>query len=216
MPDKEGKQPERKLAGFFKQIQILFWKNGKLFLRNKLGTFGELIMAFIFILMLLIIRYFVDSQAVAAKTDTTNPLLPVLASFRPTRGKNVVLYYPNNDFIRGLVNATMADLTVVNATFRPSSKQPVFWLFQTHFYNLLLPPSLRLGHKQWPEPEPDHHSNPVLPNRLSGYLYHQPARQGRVHSLHKRARQYPVQGRPAVQPAHLLLVYGRPGSHLQQ
>ncbi len=137
MPDKEGKQPERKLAGFFKQIQILFWKNGKLFLRNKLGTFGELIMAFIFILMLLIIRYFVDSQAVAAKTDTTNPLLPVLATFRPTPGKNVVLYYPKNDFIRALVNATMADLTAVNATFRPSSKQPVSWLFQTHFYKFL-------------------------------------------------------------------------------
>ncbi len=121
MPEKdENKKPQRKLAGFFKQIQILFWKNGKLFLRNKLGTFGELIMAIIFILMLLIIRFFADSQAVAVQTDTTNPSLSVLTSFRPNPLKKVVLYYPNNNFIKGLVDQTMLDLKAVNATFQPT------------------------------------------------------------------------------------------------
>ena len=118
-------EDKRKLAGFWKQILILFWKNGKLFKRNKLGTFAELFMALLFILMLLIIRYFVDSTTVTVDTDTSlksNPLLPIVAPIRLMKGTSCVYYYPNNNLIKNLVTNAMADLTGVNASFNPSSK----------------------------------------------------------------------------------------------
>lgn len=114
----------RKLAGFFKQVKILFWKNGKLFLRNKLGTFAELFMAILFIFMLLLIRFFVDSSLQTVDVDTnikSNPLISILAPISLLTGKTVVLYYPNNNFIRDLVTNAMNDLKAVNASFTPTS-----------------------------------------------------------------------------------------------
>lgn len=110
----------RKLAGFFAQIRILFWKNGKLLLRNKTGTFAELFMALLFVLMLLLIRFFVDASLSNDDNDTdikSNPELDLFNNVTLLRGRYKVYYYPNNVFIQGKVVAAMAKIYAYNPNF---------------------------------------------------------------------------------------------------
>ena len=101
---------KRELAGFFKQLGILFWKNWILFKRNKLGTFGEIMMAFIFVFIILLLRYFVESQMYNNQNINA---IPVLDGVKTSDNKTFILYYPNNDFIRDIV--TNANILINNA-----------------------------------------------------------------------------------------------------
>lgn len=122
------KAPEgRVLAGFFRQCQILFWKNGKLFMRNKAGTFAEICMALLFIFMLVIIRFFADSLGFDEENATNNPPVSVLKGALLTKTKFNIYYYPNNNFVKGIVESAMTDISTVNGkNFTPISKIILF------------------------------------------------------------------------------------------
>ena len=108
---------KKKLAGFFRQMIILFWKNGKLFQRNKSGTFAELLMAVLFILILVAIRFFIDVTAFDAQTTSSNPAQNILASAKMQPGKSKIYYYPNNTFIRSIVLNSYLDILGQNSNF---------------------------------------------------------------------------------------------------
>lgn len=92
--------PPKQIAGFFKQIAILIWKNSILIRRKKLSTLLELVLAIFFISMLLIIRYFVEKVAIP---DQSNPIYNVMDYFQTFSGKNFILFYPNNPLIERII-----------------------------------------------------------------------------------------------------------------
>ena len=94
---------DRQVVGFFRQNLILFWKNGLLFRRNISGTICEILVALLFLLILVMMRYFVDSAQFNDQDSTTNPLLYLLLNVNVSTGRNLILYYPNNEFVRNIV-----------------------------------------------------------------------------------------------------------------
>lgn len=93
---------ERKIAGTFRQFIILFWKNGKLFRRNIWGTLAEILMALVFILMILFLRYFVDLTVYNDQTTMTNPPMGIFDRANASN-RSYIYYYPNNPFIASIV-----------------------------------------------------------------------------------------------------------------
>lgn len=94
-------QPSRKVVGVFKQIWLLLWKNGILFRRNKSGLIAEILVALLFVFILIVLRFFVD---VIKFSDQSNVPLSVLASVNTTTNRTIIMYYPNNAFIKGIVD----------------------------------------------------------------------------------------------------------------
>lgn len=123
MNSKEVPIESRKVAGPFRQFQILFWKNGKLLLRNKLGTFGEMIIAFLFVFIVMIIRYLIDTADFNEDTSITNTPRSVLIGTYTDFDKENVYYYPENDFVKNIVESAMAEISRANrGRFRPNGK----------------------------------------------------------------------------------------------
>lgn len=112
---------ERKIAGFFKQLLILQWKNWILFKRNIVGTLGECLIAIIFVLIIIMIRVFIDPTLYSTESNTE---YGVLTKFNQSRGRYLVMYYPNNAYINGLVtNAFTLIKTDVPSTNVTSRKE---------------------------------------------------------------------------------------------
>jgi hypothetical protein len=109
----------RKLAGFFRQIGILFWKNGKLFKRNISGTLAEILMALLFIIILFALRYFVDIKSFTEQNDLTNPAGSILRNASLQKGGYFIYYYPPNTFIRNLVLSSIMAITYTKGNFTP-------------------------------------------------------------------------------------------------
>lgn len=94
---------ERKVVGFFRQFLILLWKNWVLFKRNIAGTVTEICVSLLFVFILLILRFFVDSTKIQEQSATTNPTINVLSQINATTNRTYLMYYPNNAFIQGIV-----------------------------------------------------------------------------------------------------------------
>lgn len=114
---------ERKVVGFFKQLLILFWKNSILFKRNILGTLVEILAALVFVLILVFLRYFVDSVRF---TDQTNIARSVFDSINATTNRSLILYYPNNTYVKDLVT---------NAYNLIKTQKPSFNATSFYFFN---------------------------------------------------------------------------------
>ncbi|RNA17620.1 ATP-binding cassette sub-family A member 3-like [Brachionus plicatilis] len=108
---------ERKVVGFFRQFLILFWKNWVLFKRNIAGTITEICASLIFVIILLILRFFVDSTKIEEQNANTSPIFDVLSLINATTNRTYLMYYPNNSFIEGIVT---------NAFELIKSRKPVF------------------------------------------------------------------------------------------
>ena len=117
-----------KIASLPKQILILTMKNLLLFKRNYVGTSLELLCPFIFISFLLVIRYFIEKIKFYnqfAPSSYSNSVLDLYTNMS-MQDRVVVLFYPNNNFIRGLVENAMNFLSLNNPEFVPTSKSPTF------------------------------------------------------------------------------------------
>jgi hypothetical protein len=95
--------PTRKVVGFFRQIVILLWKNSILFRRNISGTLAEILAAFIFLFILLLIRFFADSTKINDQSYIKNPTFNLLSIINATTNRELIMYYPNNSFVEELV-----------------------------------------------------------------------------------------------------------------
>lgn len=114
MNSKEFPIEARNIAGPFRQFQILFWKNGKLFLRNKLGTFGEIFMACLFLSIVIIIRYLTDIVSIPEDSLLTNPPQSILRGAYTEFDRDEVYYYPDNDFVMRIVESAMKEIEAAN------------------------------------------------------------------------------------------------------
>jgi len=126
---------ERKVVGLFWQVLILTKKNFILARRNVVGTLGELFVALLFVLILLLIRYvsdverYADQANILANSTTpyatnANPInyvaanINISSSFTP-----IIYYYPDNDYVR---NITIAACNIIQARqprFNATSKR---------------------------------------------------------------------------------------------
>lgn len=101
----------RKLAGFFTQIQVVFYKNLLLYKSNKLGVVFELL----FISLSAILFIIADNIFVVNHYGNSYPLEPVdvldnsrnFFTFYKTATN--VYYFPNNSFVEQLVKKSLAD-----------------------------------------------------------------------------------------------------------
>lgn len=112
-----GKQKERKVAGFFRQILILLWKNSILFRRNISGTLVEILVALLFVIIMIFLRFFVDSTKVAEQSASTNLIRNIVDSINVTTKREYLLYYPNNAFIQGIVTSAYLFIKSARPTF---------------------------------------------------------------------------------------------------
>ena len=105
------------VAGFFRQLQILLWKNSLLFQRNVLGTLCEILLSVGFIAILLLIRYIVES---VQYKDQANPFYNVIDYFQNFAGHYIILYYPDSPVVKQIIQ---------NAYFLIKTRKP--WLNAT-------------------------------------------------------------------------------------
>ena len=92
---------DRKIAGVWRQFSILLWKNLILSKRNVCGLVTEILCPLLVIIILIIIRYFVD---ITQYTDQSNGLYNVLDLLQLTRNStNLLLYYPNTTLIKDII-----------------------------------------------------------------------------------------------------------------
>jgi len=98
---------ERHVIGVLGQTRVLFWKNSLLFRRNVSGTLAEILVAFLFVVILLVVRYFADTGRINDQTNAlngTNPVANVVDFLALTpRNRTNIYYHPPNDFTQALV-----------------------------------------------------------------------------------------------------------------
>ncbi len=83
---------KRKLAGFFRQIRIISWKNILLFLQNKSGIITELITCSLFLLLIAAIVL----TNVANKRQVPNEFYDVPGRLYISGGGGKIYYYPKS------------------------------------------------------------------------------------------------------------------------
>ena len=111
---------EHKVVGVFKQIWILLWKNWILFKRNISGTIAEVGVAFLFLLILLVLRFFVDAtQSSDQALISTSPL----DSINVTTGRYYIYYYPNNAFVQSIVSNAVTFIKASVPLFNVTGKK---------------------------------------------------------------------------------------------
>ena len=122
----EKEKQQRKVVGLFWQILILTKKNFLLARRNVVGTVAEILVALLFVLILLLIRYVYDASRysdqaniVASQSATNaNPVDYVVKNINiSTTFVPIIYYYPNNAYVLSLVTAAY---TIIN------TQQPLF------------------------------------------------------------------------------------------
>lgn len=92
----------RKIAGFFRQIQIISWKNLLLYRKNITGLLSEVIFSCLFTLIFVILVYYSRPQYKQKKEFVSSK--PVQNFFNDEIFNTTdFYYYPNNQFIQELV-----------------------------------------------------------------------------------------------------------------
>jgi hypothetical protein len=93
---------ERRIAGFFRQVQIILWKNLLLMSKNIFGTICELLLSGLFVLILYLIAYSSFPKLYPAKNN-----VPTQLNNNFYFSNQFIYYYPNNKFIRSLMNDSL-------------------------------------------------------------------------------------------------------------
>ena len=122
------------IAGFFRQIYILLWKNAKLTLRNRSSTLIEIFGPLIFFAVIIVIRYYVDKYDYQDQ-DNENlvdvfDLMPIY--IRRTR----LVFYPPNFFIQNLIENAVAYIQLRQPFFNPRRKNIFKIKFRTNLLYL--------------------------------------------------------------------------------
>ena len=101
----------RKIAGLFKQILIISWKNGILFRRNKFGFVCELLFSSLFTFIFVILVYY-SSPTYGPRNNPhlENVIVESKISLAPDFLTFIFYYYPSNKFIENVVETSISKL----------------------------------------------------------------------------------------------------------
>jgi len=126
---------QRRVVGLFWQILILTKKNFLLARRNVVGTLGEILVAILFVIIILLMRYITD---VASFSDQTN--IPTnSSSSSPATNFNrinyvvrnvnlskdfipIIYFYPDNSFVKNLTRDAIKIIEAQQPLFNATSK----------------------------------------------------------------------------------------------
>lgn len=113
----KNNKPSYHVVGVFKQVLILLWKNWIVFRRHKLAIFVEIFATYIFVLILFLLRYFIDSTQYKDQTLST---YNVLSLVNDSSGRSVLYYYPNNAFLQTVVQDAVNLINAQKSAFNPT------------------------------------------------------------------------------------------------
>jgi hypothetical protein len=94
---------DRKIAGFRQQFIILSWKNLILSKRSVCALITEIVAPILTVLILLVLRYFVDSIQYSDQSNTAYNVLDLFPITANTSNTTMLYYYPSNSFIQGIM-----------------------------------------------------------------------------------------------------------------
>lgn len=136
-----------KIASPARQILILMWKNMVSTRRNIVGSLLEFVCPVIFISFLLVIRSFIEKLRFTSQFNMPRSILDLrFGAFNQTR--NLVLYYPNTQLVRQLVQDAIVYFGQSNQGFNPVGNENNH---QSPIYNsrIYLSYSNKLRHSFW-------------------------------------------------------------------
>ena len=114
----------RKISGFFMQLRILAWKNLILTWRNMCGLIAEMGATLGVIALLIIIRSFVGVYYYSAQTNSLSNVFDLYSPTAYSTPTPLLLYYPNNTFIKGIVTNAVSIIQKRVPIFNPTSLYP--------------------------------------------------------------------------------------------
>jgi hypothetical protein len=94
---------DREIAGFRQQFLILSWKNLILSKRSVCALITEIVAPILTVLILLVLRYFVDSIQYSDQSNTAYNVLDLFPITANTSNTTMLYYYPSNSFIQGIM-----------------------------------------------------------------------------------------------------------------
>lgn len=108
---------KHKVVGVFSQLRILLWKNRILFQRNTSGTLAEILVAFLFVLILLVLRFFVDSTRFPEQNSNNTLARPILNTVNVSSNRSFIMYYPDNLLVQEIMIYTIQLIRSANSRF---------------------------------------------------------------------------------------------------
>ena len=130
-PKTDDQVKPRKVVGLFWQIVFLTNKNFILARRNIVGTLGEILVALLFVLILLIMRYVYDvsrysdqaNLSAGMQSTNANPINKVVYNINLTNQFTpIIYYYPNNAYVVTLVTAAYNIIVAQQPLFSATRK----------------------------------------------------------------------------------------------
>jgi hypothetical protein len=108
----------RKIAGFFRQIFIILWKNSILFRRNKTGILCELIFSSLFTLIFILLVYFaIPNYRMKSVDDEVNVINVIINDDSDEFLRNTYYYYPNTEFVKSIMQNSVNLMKIANYAF---------------------------------------------------------------------------------------------------
>lgn len=104
----------REIAGFFAQIRIILWKNGLLFIQNKVGIICELLFSCLFTLVFILMVIFNTPTYNADMNSGEMNVLRMGQTKSSDPNRTNYYYYPDNDFVKSIANDSLFRLKLMN------------------------------------------------------------------------------------------------------
>ena len=94
----------RQLAGLFRQVLILFWKNWTLFRRSVFASCCEVVIPYLLIVLLIVLRSTGDAYFTKGELY---PPTGVTQSFSNGYERSLIFFYPNNFYVRSIITRSI-------------------------------------------------------------------------------------------------------------
>ena len=96
--------PQKELAGLFRQILIILWKNLLLYSKNKMGIACEILFSSLFTFVFIVLVYFSNPTYSAKSFEFGKDIISSrIYAFTAKSQNQTFYYYPNNSFVEQLV-----------------------------------------------------------------------------------------------------------------
>ena len=102
-------EKQRKIAGFWKQTQIIFWKNMLLYSKNIIGIIFELVASLLLLSVLILVLVWISKSEF--KKRISYKKINVTSSISSDDCGNIIYYYPNTNLTTSLIQSVYMQLS---------------------------------------------------------------------------------------------------------
>jgi hypothetical protein len=97
----------RKIAGFWRQVKIISWKNLMLYKQNKSGIACEIIFSCLFTLVFIMIVFFSEPTLKPKQHDLGGQIISYITD-QDVSNRKSFFYYPANEFTKSILSDSIA------------------------------------------------------------------------------------------------------------